>query len=292
MKKRTNRGKVIGVCLMTALLIFGCGKSATNSSSAFSESTKAPQTEINVFIAASLSNSMDEVAKAYNKIQPNVKINYNADSSGTLMTQIEEGAACDIYFSAATSQMDELVQKGLIEDNTRVDLLNNKVVLIATKGNHTQVKGFDTLEKAKNIAIAGGSVPVGKYTRKILMNEGVLAKVDDPSTITTQQISDALGGIEINECSNVSKVAQAVKEGANEVGTVYYSDAYAVKDDVDIIATADKSLAGDIIYPVAEVKNTEAKPEETKAAKDFEKFLQTDQAKEIFKKYMFEINKE
>jgi len=264
---------------------------STASSATEEVSTQATlkTTSVNVFIAASLSNAMDEIAKLYNKTQPNVTINFNADSSGTLMTQIEEGAACDIFFSAATAQMDELNTKGLIEADTRTDLLNNKVVLVTAKGTNTKVTGFDNMNLAKNMALADGSVPVGKYTRKILMNEGILTKADDPSTITTQQVSSALGNVEINECSNVSKVLESVKEKSNEIGTVYYSDAYSVKDDVTILATADKSLSGDIIYPVALVKNQEAAQEETKAAQDFLKFLKSNEVKAIYQKYMFEV---
>ena len=107
---------------------------------------------------------------------------------------------------------------------------------------------------------------------------------------TTADVSAALGGVEINECSNVSKVKEAVKEGSNEVGTVYYSDAYSVKDDVDIIEVADTKLTGDIIYPVCRVNNPEATAAETAAADDFIAFLQTDAVKAIFENYMFLIN--
>jgi len=146
------------------------------------------------------------------------------------------------------------------------------------------------LKDAENMALADGSVPVGKYTRKALMELGYIEKTEDAASITTQQISDALG-IEINECGNVSKVKEAVKEGANEVGTVYYSDAYSVKDDVDIIEELDTSVTGDIIYPMIRVQNKEATDEVTAAADDFYAFLQTDEVKAIFEKYMFIVNK-
>ena len=100
----------------------------------------------------------------------------------------------------------------------------------------------------------------------------------------------ALEGIEINECGNVSKVKEAVKEGANEIGTVYYSDAYSVRDDVTVIAFADEALAGQILYPVAQVENKEASEGKLAATAEFLTFLQTDEVKAIFGEYMFLIN--
>ena len=177
--------------------------------------------------------------------------------------------------------------EGYVLAGTRKDLLANQVVLITPKNSGTKVTGFDNMNLAKNMALAGGSVPVGKYTRTILMNEGLLDKVEDSSVYTANEVSKVLGGIEINECSNVSKVTEAVKEGANEIGTVYYSDAYSVKDDVDIIAYADTTLTGKIIYPVAQLKNEDADENQTKAAAEFLTYLESDAAKAVFEKYMF-----
>lgn len=258
----------------------------TTSSEAKSEEVK---TEIQVFIAASLSGAMEEIKNMYNEEHPNVTITYNADSSGTLLTQVQEGYECDIFFSAATKQMDTLESEGFLVDGTRKNLLNNQVVLITPKGSGTKVTGFDNMNLAESMALAGGSVPVGKYTRTILVNLGLLEAVDDTAVYTSEEVSEALGGIEINECGNVSKVTEAVKEGSNEIGTVYYSDAYSVKDDVDIIAYADKALTGDIIYPVAMLNNPEADDTKKQATEDFLAFLGTDEALAVFEKYMFMI---
>ncbi len=257
------------------------------------EPTVAPleAAEVQLFIAASLEGAFKEIIPLYNATQPNVKITYNADSSGTLLTQVQEGFACDIFFSAATSQVKTLEEKGFMIAGSRVDLLANKLALITHKGSGTAVTGFADLAKAKSIALADGSVPAGKYTRQLLIKLGVLDGKKDAKDYTTADVSKALGGVEINECGNVSKVKEAVKEGSNEVGTVYYSDAYSVKDDVDIIEVADTSLTGDIIYPVCRVNNAQATAAETKAADDFIAFLQTDAVKAIFEKYMFIINK-
>ena len=243
--------------------------------------------EIQVFIAASLDNAFQEIIQLYNETQPNITVRTNADSSGTLLTQIQEGYSCDLFFSAATAQMDTLEADGLAIDGTRVDLLQNEVVLITWKDSGTKVTGMENLQDASSIALAGGSVPVGKYTRVILQNLGVLDAGLKAADITTEQVSEALGGVEINECGNVSKVLSAVAEGSNEVGTVYYSDAYSRIDDIDILEHVSTELSGDIIYPMCRVSNPEADEAITAAADDFYAFLQTDEVMEIFEKYMF-----
>lgn len=247
--------------------------------------------EVQLFIAASLEGAFKEIIPLYNATQPNVTITYNADSSGTLLTQVQEGFACDIFFSAATSQVKTLEEEGYMIAGSRVDLLSNKLALITLKGSGTAVTGFADLAKAKSIALADGSVPAGKYTRQLLINLGVLDGAKEAKDYTAADVSAALGGVEINECSNVSKVKEAVKEGSNEVGTVYYSDAYSIKDDVDIIEVAETALTGDILYPVCRVNNAEATAAQLAAADDFLAFLQTDAVKAIFEQYMFIINK-
>ena len=164
--------------------------------------------EIQVFIAASLENAFKDLIALYNEAQPNVTVTCNADSSGTLLTQIEEGYECDVFFPAATKQMKALEADGLVVDGTRVDLLRNEVVLITWKGSGTRVTGIENIADAASIALADGSVPVGKYTRAALQNLGVLDKDADPSGISTEDVSAALGGVEINECGNVSKVKE------------------------------------------------------------------------------------
>ncbi|HWQ98030.1 MAG TPA: molybdate ABC transporter substrate-binding protein [Clostridia bacterium] len=268
-------------------------EAATEASAVTPEATAAPleAAEVQLFIAASLEGAFKEIIPLYNATQPNVKITYNADSSGTLLTQVQEGFACDIFFSAATSQVKTLEDEGYMIAGSRVDLLANKLVLITLKGSGTAVTGFADLANAKSIALADGSVPAGKYTRQLLINLGMLDGAKDAKDYTTAEVSAALGGVEVNECSSVSKVKEAVKEGSNEVGTVYYSDAYSVKDDVDILEVADTALTGDIIYPVCRVNNAEATAAQTAAADDFLAFLQTDAVKAIFEQYMFIINK-
>src|SRR5699024_2905219 len=190
----------------------------------------AEETEIQVFIAASLNTVMTDLAERYNEEHPEVKITFNADSSGTLLTQIQEGYECDIFFSAAQKQMDDLEAAGLMGEGTRANIVNNQDVAVTLKDSGTQVTRLEGIGKAERIALAGGSVPVGRYTRQALINLGMLPETDDPASITTQEISDALGGVEISEQDNVSKVLTAVVEGSCEVGTTYYSDTYGFED--------------------------------------------------------------
>lgn len=249
------------------------------------------ETEIHVFIAASLSNAFDELVPLYNERYPNVKITINADSSGTLISQIEEGYECDIFFSAANKQMKQLEEDGLEVEGSRVDLLQNEVVLITWKDSGTAVTGLDNLADASSLALADGSVPAGRYTRAALQAKGVLDSETEAADITTEAVSQALGGLEINECSNVSKVLQAVAEGSNEVGTVYYSDAYSEMERIDILEHISNDLTGSIIYPVAQVVNPEADEVQAQAAADFLAFLQTDEAVAVFETYMFLDNR-
>lgn len=250
------------------------------------------ETEIQVFIAASLNTVMTELANMYNEEHPEVKITFNPDSSGTLLTQIEEGYECDIFFSAAQKQMDELEADGLMAEGTRSNVVNNQVVVVTLKDSGTKVTGLENLGEAESIALAGGSVPVGRYTRQALISLGILPETDDPASITTEQISEALGGVEISEQDNVSKVLSAVVEGSCEVGTTYYSDTYGYEDELDILQTVSYDLTGDVIYPIARVVNEEADEAQSAAADDFLAFVLSDEAKAVFDSYYFDTEVE
>lgn len=285
---------------MAAMMVLGlasCGSSEAKKTDgkdkkASEESKKddADETEIQVFIAASLNTVMTEIAEKYNKDNPDVKITFNADSSGTLLTQIEEGYECDIFFSAAQKQMDQLEQDGLVREGTRANVVNNQVVLVTRKDSGTKASGLENLKDARSIALAGGSVPVGKYTRQALVNLGILEKTDEPDAVTTEQVSEALGGVEISEQDNVSKVLAAVVEGSCEVGTTYYSDTYGYEDDLDILETVGYDLTGNVIYPICLVDNQEADEAQSRAAKDFYDYVLSEDASEIFYNYYFDTN--
>lgn len=266
--------RLLAAFMVITFVLCGCGE--------------RKQTEIQVFVAASLNGAITELAEEYNK-DNDTKITVNADSSGTLLTQIEEGYECDIFFSAATKQMDKLEDDGFVLEGTRKDLLGNQLVLVKAKDSNTAVTGLDNIEQAESIALAGGSVPAGKYTRQALVSLGKLSESEDVSKIETSQVSQALGGVEISEQSNVSKVLMAVAEGSSQVGTVYYSDTFGYEDRVEIIEKVDKGLTGDIVYPICRVMNREADEAQNKAAEDFLKFLESDKAKAVYEKYLFEV---
>ncbi len=303
---------LILTAVMAAGMLAGCGDSSApadtdakkeadtetvETEAAESEDTEKKDefedTTVTLFAAKSLNGVLEELIAEYNKTQPNVKIVGSYDSSGTLMTQIEEGAVCDIFFSAAQKQMDQLQQEdNLIEDGTRYNVVNNQVCVVTYNGSNTKVTGLSDIGNASSIALADGSVPVGKYTRQAMVNAGMLDAADDVSTITTDTVSAALGGVEINECANVGAVTAAVSEGSNEVGTVYYSDTYGLEDRLQILEVIPYDLTGNVIYPVAEVKNAEADELEKAAAADFIQFLVSDDAKTIFQKYYFDTDVE
>ena len=291
---------VILIIALAGMIFTGCRKSGSEEgapdAAGPAEETKENQDpeemEIQVFIAASLNTVMTELAEKYREEHPEVKITYNADSSGTLAAQIEEGYECDIFFSAAQKQMDQLETDGLLIEGTRSNVLNNQVVVIALKNSGTKVTGLADIGKAESIALAGGSVPAGKYTREALISLGILGDTDDAASVTTEQVSKAFDGVEISEQDNVSKVLSAVIEGSCEVGTVYYSDTYGFEEDVEILETVSYDLTGNVIYPIARVVNGEADEAQLAAAEDFLEFILSDEAAEVFDSYYFDINVE
>ena len=308
--------KSVSMLLATAMvmsLLTGCGSKNNSAADTTKEETQTEataeaaadesndttaddageETTITVFAAKSLNQVMEELITKFQETHPNVNVQGSYDSSGTLLTQIEEGAACDVFFSAAVKQMDQLDETdGLVVDGTRHNVVNNQVCLVTYKESNTEVTSLEDLNKASSIALADGSVPVGKYTRQALMNLGILDKVDDASTITTEQVSEALGGAEISEQANVSKVLIAVTEGACEVGTTYYSDTYGYEDQIKILQTVSYDLTGNVIYPICRVENKEADDAKKKAADDFLAYVTSDDAKKIFDSYYFDTNVE
>lgn len=295
MKKRVLAAMLAGVMVLG---LAGCGGSSddkkedTKTEDTAKDEDQFDDTTVTIFAAKSLNGVVDELIAMYNEEQPNVEVVASYDSSGTLMEQIEQGAACDLFFSAAQKQMDQLEGDELVVDGTRANVVNNQVCVVTYKGSDTKVTGLEDIDKAESFALADGSVPVGKYTRQAMVNAGMLDKVDDVSTITTQEVSDALSGIEINECANVGAVTAAVSEGSNEVGTVYKSDTYGLEDKLEILQIVGYDLTGDVIYPVAQIKNDEADDLESEAALDFLHFLTSDKAKEVYEKYLFDTDVE
>lgn len=303
---------LLGMALAAALAMTACGGAKKAETTAMATGDKATEmssemasekageateeaadkTEVQVFVAASLKNVMEDLGQQYEKEHPEVKLVFNADSSGKLLSQIQEGYACDIFFSAAQKQMDTLEGEGNLVEGSRKNVVNNQLCVITLKDSSTKVSGLETLKDAKSIALADGTVPVGKYTRQALVALKILPETEDVSKITTQEVSEALGGVEISEQSNVSKVLAAVVEGSSEVGTTYYSDTYGYEDKIQILEKVPYDLTGNVIYPIAQIKNEEASQEEQDAAKNFIAFVTSDGAKATFEKYYFDTKVE
>lgn len=300
--QRSPRRALIFLTALSALLvtgISGCSSGGTGKAEKAEQTGKAgkaeqtekaektEETELQVFLAASLRQAMEEIADAYEKEHPEVKITLHADSSGTLLTQIEAGYVCDIFFSAAQKQMDALEADGLVAEGTRADVVGNELVLIAGKDSRTKVDGLANLGKAESIALAGGSVPAGKYAREALAEIGLLERSAEMSEVTTEEVSRALGGVEISEQSNVSKVLIAVAEHAAEVGFVYASDVCGYEKEVQIIERIGRELTGEITYPVCRVKNALADERQERAAESFLEAVQSEESAAIFERCGF-----
>lgn len=281
MKKQIAASLTLSL-MLTALS--GCGNAAPAASqaapaAASAEETTAAPTELTVFAAASLTETLNEIAALYQEAAPDVTLVFNFDSSGTLKTQIAEGAVCDVFISAAPKQMDQLdgsrdTEHGnpdgldLILSDTRVDLLENKVVLAVPEGNPANVTSFDNLaERLKDgsvfLAMGNSDVPVGQYTQKILayygLDEEALAK-------------DGL----ITYGSNVKEVTTQVREAAVDCGIIYATDAFSAG--LDSVDTASKEMCGQVICPAA-VLNTTASE---KAARAFLEYLSGPEASAVF----------
>lgn len=328
MKRRQMRLVSLAAAVLTgaSLLLSGCGGSssqkkeeapaaeavaeepaaeeqeAAEAEAPAEEAAEAPASEsgeevtVIMFAAKSLNTVMDDIIATYQETHPGVTIVPSYDSSGTLQTQIQEGAACDVFFSAAQKQMNTLEEGGFVVEGTRHNVVNNQVVVVTYPDSGTTVTGLEDLSNAANMALADGSVPVGKYTRQALVNAGIVAEPadGDVSKITSQEVSEALGGLEINECGNVGQVASAVAEGSNEVGTVYYSDTYGLEDKLVILQTVSYDLTGNVIYPIAQINNEDPSctDAERAAAAEFVEYVASEEAKAVFQKYYFDTDVE
>lgn len=270
------------VLAMSVSMFAGCGKkddtkAKDNTKQEESKEDEEP-VELIVFAAASMTETLTELGNSYMDEHKNVTIQYNFDSSGTLKTQIQEGADCDIFISAGQKQMNQLDKdasadvntEGLdfVLEGTRFDILENKVALAVPEGNPAGINSYDDL-KAKladgsiKMAMGNSDVPVGQYTQKILayfgLNEDELA---------------AAGAITYG--SNVKEVTTQVSEAAVDCGIIYATDAYSAN--LKVVDTATKDMCGQVIYPAAVMKTT--KNEE--AAKAFLKYLTEGTANKVF----------
>ena len=268
------------LALVMALSLVACGNKADDNKT---DDKASDPVDLTVFAAASLTESLTAIGEKYMAANENVKISFNFDSSGKLLTQIQEGAVCDLFISAAPKQMNALDgtlkddaeknPKGqdLLVEGSRIDLLENKVALAVAEGNDKGIDSFDKLaELLKSgdvkLAIGNSDVPVGQYTQKIFKFYDI-----DESAIADKLTYGA----------NVKEVTTAVSEGTVDCGIIYASDAYSAKLTVAAEATAD--MCGQVIYPAA-VLNTS---KQQAAAADFLKYLQSAEASSEFEKVLF-----
>lgn len=281
-----------------AFSLAGCGggaSSAASPSSAASAgsgaaSASASQTEtggepveLTVFAAASLTETLNRIAEDYKVVAPNVTLTFNFDSSGTLKTQIQEGAVCDVFLSAGQKQMDQLDKtadasvntEGLdfVAEGTRVNLLENKVALCVAEGSDASIASFDDLAKALEgtdilMAMGNSDVPVGQYTQQIL----AYYNLDEEALANAGKITYG---------SNVKEVTTQITEGSVDCGVVYCTDAFSAG--ITPVDYATEEMCGQVIYPAA-VLNVSQHSEE---AQTFLDYLQTDAAMQVFEEVGF-----
>ena len=261
-----RRALILGsLALSASLLLSACGGSAASSQAASASSEASGESvQLTVFAAASLTETLNEISEQYKTVAPNVELVFNFDSSGTLKTQIEEGADCDLFISAAQKQMNALQDEDLINTGTRVDLLENKVVLAVPEGNPADIQNFEDIgtDQCKRIALGNEDVPVGSYSVEILTNLGILDELESGNKITYG--------------SNVKEVTTQVKEAAADCGIVYATDAFSAGLETVDQATAEE--CSPVIYPAALTASTEHADE----AQAFLDYLPTDDAAAIF----------
>ena len=266
-----------------AAALTACGSSASSTASSAAGSAAASSeavqnVELIVFAAASLTETLTAIGETYSAEHPEVTFRFNFDSSGTLKTQIQEGADCDLFISAGQKQMDQLDIMALadvnkdrldfVDSDTRVDLLENKVVLCVPEGSDKGIDSFNALAehlKAQDILFCMGNsdVPVGQYTQKIL----ACYDLDEEAL--------AAAGV-ITYGSNVKEVTTQITEASVDAGVVYCTDAYSAG--LTPVDEATKEMCGQVIYPAAVLK---AAPN-AEAAKEFLAYLQTDRAATVF----------
>ena len=244
------------------------------------ESPEAEPVELIVFAAASMTETLTEISDLYAQVAPHVTLTFNFDSSGKLVDQIEAGADCDIFISAAQKQVNEIdgslgtdvnpAGYDFVLQGTRLDLLENKVALAVPEGNPAGIESFEDLftDKLNLLAIGNSDVPVGQYTLEIFESFG-----------TSEEELASQGKLTYG--GNVKEVTTQVKEAAVDAGIIYQTDAFS--DGLTVVATATSDMCGQVIYPAA-VLNTTSNEDEARA---FLEYLQGDEAMGVFESVGF-----
>ena len=267
--------------LLALAMIFALAACSSNDEPKTSEEPEARE-EVVVFAAASMTETLNQIKETYEK-DHNVTLTFNFDSSGTLKTQIQEGADCDLFISAGQKQMNQLDitadkevnTEGLdfVASDSRVNLLENKVVLVVPEGNPKGIEGFDDLaaklaDGSVLMAMGNSDVPVGQYTQKILS----YYKLDETALANAGTITYG---------TNVKEVTTQVAEGSVDCGIVYCTDAFSAG--LTVVDSATKDMCGQVIYPAAVMKNAK----HADAAKAFLEYLQSDAAMKVFENVGF-----
>lgn len=286
MKKKLTALLLVG--LLSGSMLAGCGGNASDDSSSSapasaSAETEADQVELVVFAAASMTETLTELSNAYMEENPNVDVVLNFDSSGTLKTQIQEGADCDVFISAGQLQMDQLDAnadpsvntEGLdfVLEDSRFDILENKVALAVPDDNPKNINSYDDMKAGLEdgsilLAMGNSDVPVGQYTQKILTYLGL----DETALANAGNITYG---------SNVKEVTTQVSEAAVDCGIIYQTDAYSAG--LTVVDTATPEMCGQVIYPAA-ILNVSKNPD---VAKDYLDFLTSDDADAVFEEVGF-----
>lgn len=284
MKKKLTALLLVG--LLSGSMLAGCGGNASDDSSSSapaSAASEADQVELVVFAAASMTETLTELSNAYMEENPNVDVVLNFDSSGTLKTQIQEGADCDVFISAGQLQMDQLDAnadplvntEGLdfVLEDSRFDILENKVALAVPDDNPKNINSYDDMKAGLEdgsilLAMGNSDVPVGQYTQKILTYLGL----DETALANAGNITYG---------SNVKEVTTQVSEAAVDCGIIYQTDAYSAG--LTVVDTATPEMCGQVIYPAA-VLNVSKNPD---VAKDYLDFLTSDDADAVFEEVGF-----
>lgn len=283
-KKNKAMAALLALAMTMTAGLTGCGSTSTNTNAdTGSASDSSEKTELVVFAAASMTETLNQIKTDYEAQHKDITLTYNFDSSGTLKTQIQEGATCDVFISAAQKQMDQLdaskdetanpEKLDFVNSDSRIDLLENKVALVVPDSNPKNIQSFDDLKSKLEsgdvlMAMGNSDVPVGQYTQKILQYFGLDEKA----------LADAG---EITYGSNVKEVTTQVSEGSADCGIVYYTDAYSAG--LKVVGEATEEMCGKTIYPAAVMKNSQHQEE----AQEFLDYIHSDAASKVFEKVGF-----
>ena len=262
--------KVLALLLALAMVFALAACTSSNEPAAEPEPEAEPVT-LEIFAAASMTETLNAIKEMYAAVHPEVELVLTLDSSGTLKTQIEEGAVCDLFISAAQKQMNQLEELNMVATDTRVDLLENKCALVVPDGNPAGIESYEDLgtDKLTKIALGNSDVPVGQYSEEILTYMGLWEDLNAAGKITFG--------------SNVKAVTEQVSEQAVDCGIVYGTDAAAAG--LEVIAYPPEGSHKPIIYPAAVMANSE----NAEAAQAFLDYLMSDECSAVFETAGFAI---